>query len=188
MKKVPGVLAGAVALMFAASAGFAADAIKVGFVDTYTGPATAYTNDVLDGFKLRSGRSTRRGRPRAEDRVRHPGRQVQARRRADDGEGAILRENVDLLVGTISSAVALAVSDLAKKGESPFIVTYAKSDKITGSMGHRYVFSMNENSEMAGRAGEGAGEEAVHQVLDRRRRLRVRPLDRQRGLLASFGD
>ncbi len=27
-------------------------AIKVGIVDTYTGPATTYTEDVLDGFKL----------------------------------------------------------------------------------------------------------------------------------------
>ena len=31
-------------------------------------------------------------------------------------------------------------------------MTYSKSDKITGSKGHRYVFSMNENTEMAGKA------------------------------------
>ncbi|MCX5826365.1 MAG: ABC transporter substrate-binding protein, partial [Deltaproteobacteria bacterium] len=31
---------------------YAQSTIKVGIVDTYTGPATAYTMDVLDGFKL----------------------------------------------------------------------------------------------------------------------------------------
>jgi branched-chain amino acid transport system substrate-binding protein len=31
---------------------FAADTIKVGIVDTYSGPATSFTSDVLDGFKL----------------------------------------------------------------------------------------------------------------------------------------
>ena len=30
----------------------AAEVIKVGIIDTYTGPATTYTQDVLDGFKL----------------------------------------------------------------------------------------------------------------------------------------
>ena len=30
----------------------AADTIKVGIVDTYTGPATAYSQDMLDAFKL----------------------------------------------------------------------------------------------------------------------------------------
>ena len=31
---------------------FGADPIKVGIVDTYTGPALTYSQDVLDGFKL----------------------------------------------------------------------------------------------------------------------------------------
>ena len=30
----------------------AAKTLKVGIVDTYTGPATTFTMDVLDGFKL----------------------------------------------------------------------------------------------------------------------------------------
>jgi branched-chain amino acid transport system substrate-binding protein len=35
-------------------------------------------------------------------------------------------------------------------------VTFSKSDKITGEKGHRYVFGMNENTEMAGRAAAKA--------------------------------
>ena len=32
--------------------GYSANTIKVGIVDTYSGPATTYTQDALDGFKL----------------------------------------------------------------------------------------------------------------------------------------
>ena len=64
----------------------------------------------------------------------------------------ILKEKVDVLVGTINSGTALAVSDLARKEKMPFFVTYSKSEKIIGEKGHRYVFNMNENTEMAGRA------------------------------------
>jgi branched-chain amino acid transport system substrate-binding protein len=39
-------------LTFFCPVSYAADTIKVGIVDTYSGPATTYTQDVLDGFKL----------------------------------------------------------------------------------------------------------------------------------------
>ena len=64
----------------------------------------------------------------------------------------ILKEKVDVLMGTINSGTALAVSDLARKEKCPFFITYSKSEKIIGEKGHRYVFNMNENTEMAGRA------------------------------------
>ncbi len=35
-----------------AGSGIAGDIVKVGFVDTHSGPATTFTNDVLDGFKM----------------------------------------------------------------------------------------------------------------------------------------
>ena len=40
---------------------YAADSIKVGIVDTYTGPATAFTQDVLDGFKLAAEKINAKG-------------------------------------------------------------------------------------------------------------------------------
>ncbi|HEX7522619.1 MAG TPA: ABC transporter substrate-binding protein, partial [Candidatus Deferrimicrobium sp.] len=61
MKKFLRFLAGAAVLMFAASAGIAADTIKVGFVDTYSGPATTFTNDVLDGFKMAAEKINAKG-------------------------------------------------------------------------------------------------------------------------------
>ncbi len=139
-----------------AGSGVAGDAIKVGFVDTYTGPATAYTNDVLDGFKLAVEKINAKGGVL--------GKKITYVTRDDKykpdialtmAKELLFKENVDLLLGTISSASALAVSDLCKKEKVPFIVTFAKSDKITGEKGHRYVFSMNENTEMIGRATAG---------------------------------
>ena len=63
-----------------------------------------------------------------------------------------MKEKVDILMGTINSATALAVSDFARKEKIPFFVTFSKSDKIIGEQGHRYVFNMNENTLMAGKA------------------------------------
>jgi len=153
MRKAVSFLAVAALTLCMAGTGLAADTIKVGFVDTYTGPATTFTNDVLDGFKLAAGKINAKGGVL--------GKQITWVTRDDKfkpdigltmAKELILKENVNLLVGTINSATALAVSDLAKKEKIPFLVTFSKSDKITGSMGHRYVFGMNENTEMAGRA------------------------------------
>ena len=153
MKKFGSFLAGVVTVFCVAASGFAGDTLKVGLVDTYTGPATAFTNDVLDGFNLAVGKINAKGGVL--------GKKIEVVTRDDKfkpdigltmAKELILKENVDLLMGTINSATALAVSDLCKKEKVPFLVTFSKSDKITGEKGHRYVFGMNENTEMAGRA------------------------------------
>ncbi len=153
MKKIGSILAGVVAFFCVAASGFAGDTLKVGLVDTYTGPATAFTNDVLDGFNLAAGKINAKGGVL--------GKKIEVVTRDDKfkpdigltmAKELVLKENVDLLMGTINSATALAVSDLCRKEKVPFLVTFSKSDKITGEKGHRYVFSMNENTEMAGRA------------------------------------
>jgi branched-chain amino acid transport system substrate-binding protein len=131
----------------------AGNTIKVGVVDTYTGPASAYTLDVLDGFKMARDMINAKGGVL--------GKKIEYTSRDEKFDPAVglamakelvMKEGVDILMGTINSATALAVSDMAKKEKVPFLVTFAKSDKITGEKGHRYVFSMNENSAMAGKA------------------------------------
>lgn len=128
-------------------------AIKVGIVDCYTGPASTYTNDVRDAFKLAADKINASGGVM--------GRNIEfvtrdSKFKVDLGLAAakelILRENVDILMGTINSALALAISDLCQKEKLPFFATFAKSDKITGANGHRYVFGMNENTAIAGKA------------------------------------
>lgn len=131
--------------------------IKVGVVDCYSGPASTYTNDVRDAFKLAVDKMNAKGGIL--------GRKIEfttrdSKFKVDIGLSAakelIMRENVDILMGTINSALALAISDLCKKEKIPFFATFSKSAKITGAKGHRYVFSITENTALAGKAA-GAG-------------------------------
>ncbi|OPY01577.1 MAG: Leucine-, isoleucine-, valine-, threonine-, and alanine-binding protein precursor [Syntrophorhabdus sp. PtaB.Bin047] len=131
----------------------AANTIKVGIVDTYTGPATTFTNDVLDGFKLAVQKINASGGVL--------GKKIEFTTRDEKfkpdiglamAKELVLKEKVDILMGTINSATTLAISDFVRKEKIPFFVTFAKSDKIVAEKGHRYIFNMNENTEMAGRA------------------------------------
>jgi len=139
--------------MIIAAPAMAAKTIKIGIVDCYSGPPSTYTNDVRDAFKLEMDKINAAGGLL--------GRQVEIMTRdskfkVDIGLSAakelIYREKVDILMGTINSALALAISDLARKEKVPFFVTFSKSEKITGAKGHRYVFSITENTAMAGKA------------------------------------
>jgi branched-chain amino acid transport system substrate-binding protein len=136
-----------------APSSFAAKALKIGIVDCYSGPPAAYTNDVRDAFKLEVDKINAAGGIL--------GRKIEVLTRdskfkVDLGLSAakelIYRENVDIMMGTINSALALAISDMCKKEKVPFFVTFSKSAKITGAKGHRYVFSITENTALAGKA------------------------------------
>jgi len=152
---------GRIALIFVAFIGgllgatgsYGADGIKVGIVDTYSGPPTTFTYDVLDGFKMVVNRINAKGGVL--------GKKIDFLTRDEKfkpdiglamAKELVLKEGVNILMGTINSATALAVSDFARKEKIPFFVTFAKSDKIIVEKGHRYVFNMNENTQMAGRA------------------------------------
>jgi len=132
---------------------FAAETIKVGIVDTYSGPATSFTSDVLDGFKLAVEKINAKGGVLGK-KIEYAARDEKFK--PDIGlsmaKELVMKEKVDILMGTINSATALAVSDFARKEKVPFFVTFSKSEKIIGEQGHRYVFNMNENTLMAGRA------------------------------------
>ena len=127
--------------------------IKVGIIDTYTGPATTYTYDVRDAFKLAVDELNAKGGVL--------GRKVEFTTRDDKfkvdiglsmAKELVMNEKVDILMGTINSAGALAISEFCKTEKIPFLVTFSKSDKITGEKGHRYVFSITENTVMIGKA------------------------------------
>ncbi len=143
-----------IACMFViAPSSLAAKVLKIGIVDCYSGPASTYTNDVRDGFKLEVKKINAAGGIL--------GRKIEVLTRdskfkVDLGLSAakelIYRENVDIMMGTINSALALAISNLCKKEKVPFFVTFSKSAKITGAKGHRYVFSITENTAIAGKA------------------------------------
>ena len=100
----------------------AANTIKVGIVDTYTGPATTFTNDVLDGFKLAVERINAAGGILGK-KIEYTTRDEKFK--PDIGlamaKELILKEKVDILMGTINSATTLAISDFVKKGKGAFL-------------------------------------------------------------------
>lgn len=127
--------------------------IKVGILDPYTGPAAVFANDALNSFKLELNEINKKGvlGTKIEFTTRDTKFKVDVG--LSMAKELVMMEKVDLLVGTINSAVSLAVSDYAKAEKIPFIVWISKSEKITGEKGHRYVFSTAENTYMAGKAG-----------------------------------
>jgi len=153
MKKT--AIAGMIVLIgfWGVSFSYGADTIKVGFVDTYSGPPSVYTFDVLDGFKMAIQGVNAKGGVLGK-KIEYTTRDEKFR--PDVGlamaKELVMKEEVDLLAGTINSSATLAISDFAKKEKIPFICTFAKSEKITGEQGHRYVFSVAENTRMIGKA------------------------------------
>lgn len=156
VKKTPCLIACSIVTIMLLFTGVAADAvetIKVGLVDCYTGPPMLMTCDVRDAFKLAVEEINGKGGVR--------GRKIEyiikdTKFRVDVGTHAaadLIRENkVDILMGTINSDVALAISEVAKKERLPFFSTFSKSEKVTGERGHRYVFGITENTAMVGKA------------------------------------
>lgn len=139
--------------LFVAAPSFAQNTIKVGFVDTYSGPPSVYTFDVLDGFKMAIEHVNAKGGILGKKIVYET---RDEKFKPDVGlamaKELVMREKVDILAGTINSATTLAVSDFARKEKIPFICSFAKSEKITGEQGQRYVFSVAENTRMIGKA------------------------------------
>jgi len=130
--------------------------IKVGVIDTYAGPPAVFANDALNGFKLALDEINKKG---------VLGRKIEFTTRDDKwkvdlglsvAKELVMREEVDVIVGTINTSVAVAISDYVKGEKVPFMVWISKSEHITGSKGHRYVFSTGENTAMAGKAGGSA--------------------------------
>jgi branched-chain amino acid transport system substrate-binding protein len=152
------LLFGCIGLVFMFSCSKPGNTIKIGFVDTYSGPAAVFGNETLEGFQLIIDEVNAKGGVL--------GKQVEFVKR-DDGfkpdvalsmaKELVMKEKVDILVGTVSSAAALAVSEqVSAKEKIPFFVTNAKSEKITGEKGHRYLFHICENTAIAGKAAAAA--------------------------------
>lgn len=127
--------------------------IKIGILDPYTGPPAVYANDALNGFKLALNDLNKTGVLGTKIEYTTRDTKFKVDIALSMAKELVMMEKVDLLVGTINSAVSLAVSDFVKGEKVPFIVWISKSEKITGEKGHRYVFSTAENTYMAGKAG-----------------------------------
>ncbi len=127
--------AAAVAALVAAPAAFAQSAapIKVGLMLPATGTFAALGDMIEKGFKLYV----------QEQGGKLAGREIQYFKVDDESDPSkatdnvnklIKRDNVDVLVGTVHSGVALAMAKAAKENNTLLIVPNAGADAITGPM------------------------------------------------------
>ena len=128
----------AIATLFVASVSLTASAqssgpIKIGLMLPYTGTYAGLGNAIENGFKLYV----------QEQGGKLGGREVQYFKVDDESEPSkatdnvnklIKRDNVDVLVGTVHSGVALAMAKAAKDNNTLLVIPNAGADAITGPM------------------------------------------------------
>ena len=118
---------------YVAFAQAASGPIKVGLMLPYTGTYAALGTAIENGFRLYV----------AEQGGKLGGREIEYFKVDDESEPSkatdnvnklIKRDNVDVLVGTVHSGVALAMAKAAKDNNTLLIIPNAGADAITGPM------------------------------------------------------
>ncbi|WP_119460007.1 ABC transporter substrate-binding protein [Rhodospirillaceae bacterium SYSU D60014] len=138
----------------AAAAGFtdptwAADSIKIGEINSYTG-LPAFTIPYRNGWELAVEEVNAKGGLLG-------GRQIEVISRDDGGKPGdavrianelVTSEGVDVLAGTFFSHVGLAVSDFAAHNQVLFVAAEPLTDAITWEEGNRYTFRLRPSTYM----------------------------------------
>jgi branched-chain amino acid transport system substrate-binding protein len=117
----------------------AADNIKVGLMLPYTGTFASLGNAITNGFKLAV----------AENGGKLGGREITYFTVDDESDPAkgpentnklVKRDQVDVLVGTVHSGVAMAMAKIANETKTLLIVPNAGADEVTGPMCSPNIF------------------------------------------------
>ena len=183
MKRVILALLG-LATLLAPGRSIAQQPIKVGYPMILSGPGALFGEPALKGAQMFVDEINAQGRrARAKDRAR---RRATPRAIADEAvrvsRELILKDNVDFLVGTLTSAEGPAVSTIAKENKIVFIAPIPKTDQLTAAdeppslrLPHRLQHH-HRRPHRGGDRRQVAGEEDRHH----RARLRLRPGRRPR--------
>src|SRR6516165_4641753 len=133
----------------------AAENIKVGFPIPLSGPTAVYGKPVLAGAEMAVQEINAQGGVL--------GRKVEllsrdSKANADEAvrlaRELIIKDNVDFLAGTLTSAEAPAVSTVAKENKIVFIAPTSKSTILTDAAHiHPYIFRVSSNTDVEGLAG-----------------------------------
>jgi branched-chain amino acid transport system substrate-binding protein len=133
----------------------AEDTIKIGFPMPLSGPASVYGEPVVKGAEMAVqeinakggvlGRKlellTRDSKASADEAVRL-------------ARELIIKNGVDFLVGTLTSAEAPAVSTIAKENKIVFIAPTSKTIQLVSPANlHPYIFRLASNTDIEGRTG-----------------------------------
>jgi len=139
-------------LPFAAAA---ESAIKIGFPIPLSGPAAVYGAPITKGAEMAVQEINAKGGVL--------GRKLELVERdskasADEAvrlaRELIIKDNVDFLVGTLTSAEAPAVSTIAKENKIVFIAPSAKTVQLTSAKNlHPYIFRLSSNTDIDGSSG-----------------------------------
>jgi branched-chain amino acid transport system substrate-binding protein len=143
------VAAAAVAVGFGPAAAWAqAPPIKIGVVQGLTGAFEVYAKQMVTGFRLGLEYGTG-------GKLEIGGRKIEVLVEDDQLKPDVAKQKVtklyaddkvDLVVGTTSSAAALAVLPVAQEFKKVLVVEPAVADSITGEHWNRYVFRTSRNS------------------------------------------
>src|SRR5579859_5552622 len=133
----------------------ASDPIKIGFPIPLSGPTAVYGEPVVKGAEMAVNEINAKGGVL--------GRKLQLLSRdskasADEAvrlaRELIIKDNVDFLVGTLTSAEAPAVSTIAKENKIVFIAPAAKTVQLTSPKNlHPYIFRLSSNTDIDGSSG-----------------------------------
>jgi branched-chain amino acid transport system substrate-binding protein len=145
-------LAAAASMPFAA---LAADTIKIGFPIPLSGPTAVYGDPILKGAQMAVDEINAKGgvlgkklELLARDSKANADEAVRLAREL------IIKDNVDFLAGTLTSAEAPAVSTIAKENKVVFLAPSAKTMKLTAPENlHPYIFRVASNTDIEGKAG-----------------------------------
>ena len=133
----------------------AADSIKIGFPIPLSGPTAVYGAPILKGAEMAVAEINAKGGVL--------GRKLEilsrdSKANADEAvrlaRELIIKNNVDFLLGTLTSAEAPAVSTIAKENKVVFLAPSAKTMKLTSPENlHPYIFRIASNTDIEGQAG-----------------------------------
>lgn len=148
-KSIP-VLFGAVFSILSFNSAVAQDGpIRIGEINSYTGPLAAFTVPYRNGWVLAveqiNGRGGVLGRPLEVVSRDDGGKPADAIKFAEE---LVRREKVDLLAGTFLSNIGLAVADFASRNKTLFVASEPLSDAIVWSKGNAYTFRLRPSTYM----------------------------------------
>jgi branched-chain amino acid transport system substrate-binding protein len=123
----------ATALFSMAGGAFAQDKIKVGFMLPYTGTFAALGVAIENGFKQYVDEQGGKLGGKTIEFVKVDDESDPAKA-SDNANKLVKRDNVDVMVGTVHSGVAMAMAKVAKDNNTLLIVPNAGADAITGPL------------------------------------------------------
>jgi len=149
------VAAACLAAAIVPATAFAASTIQIGFPIPLSGPAAVYGNPISKGAEMAVQEINAKGGVLGKKlELLERDSKANADEAVRLARELIIKNNVDFLVGTLTSAEAPAVSTIAKENKIVFIAPSAKTIQLTSPQNvHPYIFRLSSNTDIDGSSG-----------------------------------